>query len=88
MATIFVIGLSLIKVIRKKKNESILVFGIDGLISLWITTLVFLLFSLVGWFSAPNIKYEVIKYISYVLFIGTSVLHIIYVRTSKNKNLK
>jgi len=84
MVTIFIVTLSVIRVVRTKKNESLLIIGRDGLISLWVTTIVFLLFSLIGWFSAPNIKYEIIKNISYILFLTTSILSVFYGRKSKN----
>jgi len=71
------------KVFRARKKEAFLIIGIDGLISLWVTTIIFLALTLIGWFTAPNIKYEIIKYISYVLFLCTGILHILYGRASK-----
>lgn len=90
MATIFVVSLSITKVFRAKNKESFLIIGIDGLRSLWITTLVFCVFNLIGWLSLPDmkydiLKYEIIKYISYVLFLCASILHLLYIRASKKR---
>ncbi len=83
VATIFIASLGIIKTFREKKKEPFSFFGKDGLISLWVTTVVFLIFALIGWFYAPNIKYDIIKNISFILMFFTSILTIKYKKKTK-----
>ncbi len=84
MTTFFVASFGIIKAIRARNKEPISFVGRDGLISLWITTIVFLIFALIGWFSAPNVKYDIIKNISFILFFVASIVTILW-RKYQNK---
>jgi hypothetical protein len=85
MATFFIASFGIIKAIRAKNKEPVSFFGRDGLISLWITTLIFSIIAFIGWFSAPNIKYDIIKNISFILLFLASILTIQYGKKMQKK---
>lgn len=83
MMTILIANFNIIKAIKTRNKKPTYFFGKDGLIALWITTTVFLIFAFIGWFSAPNIKYEIIKNISFILLFVASALTIYYTKYFK-----